>query len=71
MKARTNLARVVSVVLGSVLLAVLIGAPHDSASAADCKDGYYAVGGYDDEGWGVRERSRSPTRTRFACGPTK
>jgi len=54
MKARSSLARVVSVVLGSVLLTVLIGAPHDSASAADCKDGYYAIGGYDDEGYGVR-----------------
>lgn len=54
MKARTSLARVVSVVLGSVLLTVLIGAPHDSASAADCKDGYYAIGGHDNDGYGVR-----------------
>lgn len=56
MKARTSLARVVSVALGSVLLMVLIGAPHDSASAADCKDGFYAVGGHDNNGYGVRAK---------------
>ena len=56
MTAKSSLVRAMVAAFGVLSVMVLVGGPGDSVSAASCKDGYYAVAGYDANGYGVRAK---------------
>jgi len=56
MKGRVRIPGMIRVVVGLLLLALLMSPPSAPVSAASCKDGYFAVGGYDGSGYGVGGR---------------
>jgi len=53
MKGRVSILRMIIIAVGLLLLALLMSPPSASVSASSCKDGYFAVGGYDGSGYGV------------------